>query len=59
MVAEGVEDDETLTALKELGCDVAQGYLLARPMAPQDLDRWYAGYSSDTRARKATLRAVS
>ena len=59
MVAEGVEDDETLRALKDLGCDVVQGYLLARPMASQDLDGWYSGYQSDIRARKATVRAAS
>jgi EAL domain-containing protein (putative c-di-GMP-specific phosphodiesterase class I) len=59
MVAEGVEDDETLRALRELGCDVVQGFLLARPMASQDLDGWYSGYQSDIRARKATVRAAS
>ncbi len=32
VVAEGIEDDETLEALRALGCDRAQGYYLARPM---------------------------
>ncbi|HET6909763.1 MAG TPA: bifunctional diguanylate cyclase/phosphodiesterase [Mycobacteriales bacterium] len=32
IVAEGVEDRETLAHLVELGCDNAQGYLLARPL---------------------------
>jgi diguanylate cyclase (GGDEF)-like protein len=32
VVAEGVEDEETLRALSDLGCDVVQGYHLARPM---------------------------
>jgi len=31
VVAEGVEDTETLGWLRELGCDAAQGYLLGRP----------------------------
>lgn len=31
-VAEGVEDQATVDVLRELGCDAAQGYLLARPM---------------------------
>lgn len=35
VVAEGVEDRDTLELLKQLGCDRAQGYLLARP-APQE-----------------------
>jgi diguanylate cyclase (GGDEF)-like protein/PAS domain S-box-containing protein len=33
VIAEGVETDEQARVLLELGCDVLQGYLLARPMA--------------------------
>jgi diguanylate cyclase (GGDEF)-like protein len=33
VVAEGVEGAEHVTALRELGCDIAQGYHYARPMA--------------------------
>ncbi len=32
VVAEGVEDDATLLALKEMGCDSAQGFGLGRPV---------------------------
>lgn len=32
VVAEGVEDSETLEALRAIGCDEAQGYHIARPM---------------------------
>jgi diguanylate cyclase (GGDEF)-like protein len=39
-VAEGVEDAETLERLAELGCDCAQGYYLARPLAPHALLDW-------------------
>ena len=36
--AEGVEDESTMRALHELGCDLAQGYFFARPMpGPQAL----------------------
>jgi diguanylate cyclase (GGDEF)-like protein len=38
IVAEGVEDEATLLALKALGVDVAQGYYLGRPM-PEDILR--------------------
>jgi EAL domain-containing protein (putative c-di-GMP-specific phosphodiesterase class I) len=31
-VAEGVEDDQTLQMLKNDGCDIAQGYVIARPL---------------------------
>jgi EAL domain-containing protein (putative c-di-GMP-specific phosphodiesterase class I) len=37
VVAEGVEDDATLNALRAQGCDVAQGYLLGRPMPASEL----------------------
>jgi diguanylate cyclase (GGDEF)-like protein len=36
-VAEGVETQEQLDVLRELGCDIAQGFLLARPAAPDQV----------------------
>jgi diguanylate cyclase (GGDEF)-like protein len=38
VVAEGVEGVEHVTALRALGCDIAQGYHYARPMAADQLD---------------------
>jgi EAL domain-containing protein (putative c-di-GMP-specific phosphodiesterase class I) len=47
VVAEGVEDDSTVQALHDLGCDIAQGYHFARPLNADDftafLDRLPAG----------------
>jgi diguanylate cyclase (GGDEF)-like protein len=40
LVAEGVEDDVTGAVLAELGCDVAQGYAIARPMPVADFLAW-------------------
>jgi diguanylate cyclase (GGDEF)-like protein len=37
VVAEGIEDAETLELVRQLGCHKAQGYFLARPMAPDAL----------------------
>jgi EAL domain-containing protein (putative c-di-GMP-specific phosphodiesterase class I) len=37
VVAEGVETEAQLAFLRELGCDAAQGFLLARPAAATDL----------------------
>lgn len=31
VVAEGVEDEQTLASLRELGCDLAQGFCVGRP----------------------------
>lgn len=39
VVAEGVETEEALTLLRELGCDEAQGYLIGRPV---DFDTFMA-----------------
>jgi predicted signal transduction protein with EAL and GGDEF domain len=40
VVAEGVEDQATLEALAAVGCDIAQGFHLGRPMAPQAFEAW-------------------
>jgi len=40
VVAEGVELPETLAALTEMDCDVAQGYLISRPIRFSDLERF-------------------
>ncbi len=37
VVAEGVEDVETLTRLRAMSCDYAQGYVLSRPVPAEDL----------------------
>ena len=40
LVAEGVEDQATLEALTQLGCDVVQGYHLSRPLPPTRVLAW-------------------
>ncbi|MCU1376013.1 MAG: diguanylate cyclase/phosphodiesterase, partial [Actinomycetia bacterium] len=40
VVAEGVETQEVLDALRLAGCDIAQGFLLARPMSVIALPAW-------------------
>ncbi|BAN34747.1 hypothetical protein SCD_n00906 [Sulfuricella denitrificans skB26] len=41
-VAEGVEDEEAATRLRELGVDYLQGYHFAKPMPREDFERWLA-----------------
>jgi predicted signal transduction protein with EAL and GGDEF domain len=50
IIAEGVEDGATLQQLALLGCDLAQGYHLSRPMPSDDFSRWL---------RNATPEAMS
>ncbi len=40
VVAEGVENQETYTELEAIGCDCAQGYFIARPMASKNIKEW-------------------
>ncbi|MEX2515609.1 MAG: EAL domain-containing protein [Gammaproteobacteria bacterium] len=40
VTAEGVEDSETLLALREMGCDKIQGYFLTKPLAANDFIKW-------------------
>ena len=40
VVAEGVEDPATLARLRDLGCDFAQGFHIARPMDAVALREW-------------------
>jgi diguanylate cyclase (GGDEF)-like protein len=43
VVAEGVEDQRTWDALQDLGCEIAQGYYLSRPITPAALESWLRG----------------
>ena len=40
LVAEGVEDDATAAVLRDLGCDVVQGFGIARPMPVDAFVTW-------------------
>ncbi len=42
IIAEGVEDARTLDQLTALGCDLAQGFHLSRPMSPENFTGWVA-----------------
>ncbi len=43
--AEGVEDEQTWQMLKALGCDLAQGYWIARPLPAAELMQWLVNTS--------------
>lgn len=40
VVAEGIEDKATWDLLLTEGCDIAQGYYIARPMPAEQFDKW-------------------
>src|SRR5690554_2457975 len=43
VVAEGVEDEKTLSLLKDMGCDLIQGYILTRPLPFDEMVDWMSG----------------
>lgn len=45
-VAEGVEDSAVLETLTALGCNLAQGYYISRPLSPVAFDTWLQGISA-------------
>lgn len=45
VVAEGVEDDRTMDLLEEMGCDRAQGYLIAQAMPATELPGWFDSWN--------------
>ena len=47
VVAEGVESIEQGIVLLRLGCDVVQGYAIARPMAASAIPEWLSAYRPD------------
>ena len=49
VVAEGVETVEVLDSLTASGCDMAQGFYLARPMPTDALVLWLAAVSGPSR----------
>jgi diguanylate cyclase (GGDEF)-like protein/PAS domain S-box-containing protein len=61
VVAEGVERTEQWRALLEMGCDLVQGYLIARPQGPERMsklmDRLNASERTDPVERTGLVRA--
>jgi EAL domain-containing protein (putative c-di-GMP-specific phosphodiesterase class I) len=55
VVAEGIEDAVTYDVVRRLGCDLAQGYWMGRPMPVEDL-RTYLADRRNT--RRGGLRQV-
>ena len=40
VVAEGIEEESQLEFLKAQGCDIAQGYLISKPLSSHDYTQW-------------------
>ena len=63
-VAEGVETADDWFLLREIECDLAQGYFIGRPMAADGLSSWIANWQERrehlmTRKRRVPTRSTS
>ena len=47
-MAEGVEDAPTLERLRELGCDIAQGYHFSRPVPAEEFTVFVATHDRES-----------
>jgi diguanylate cyclase (GGDEF)-like protein len=47
VVAEGAETQEQLERLKELGCELVQGFAITRPLPAEELDAWFERVTRD------------
>jgi len=45
VIAEGVENNETLARLQKLKCDVAQGYFISKPLPREQFLQWLKSYN--------------
>ena len=59
VVAEGVEDADTLERLAEMGCDRAQGFFMSRPVPSTDMLAWMADESRRAEVTDVLRRAAS
>jgi diguanylate cyclase (GGDEF)-like protein len=46
VVAEGVEDQASLDMLRELGCDVGQGYYFSKPLPLEEFENWVRDWNA-------------
>ena len=55
VIAEGVESIAHGTALLKIGCELAQGYAIARPMEAKFIPDWVANWQPDEAWQKCFL----
>jgi diguanylate cyclase (GGDEF)-like protein len=51
VVAEGVESPEALRRLRDIGCDITQGFLFTRPLPVLELRAWLAEHAASRRSK--------
>jgi diguanylate cyclase (GGDEF)-like protein len=59
LVAEGVEDEVTLGALRLYGCTITQGFVHSPPLPADDMLRWIVSHAPAPTARQSEQAAVT
>ena len=57
VVAEGVETEEVWRLLRSMGCERAQGFLIAKPLPAREIPAWLATWSQRARELSSSRRA--
>ena len=59
VVAEGVETEDAWRQLRSMGCERAQGSLIADPMPARDVPAWLASWNQRARELRSISRSIS
>ncbi len=59
LVAEGVEDEVTLSALRRYGCTITQGFVHSPPLPPDELRRWITSHAPNSSSSTSEQAGVT
>jgi len=59
LVAEGVEDEVTLSALRQYGCTITQGFIHTPPLPATDLQHWITSHAPHPASSQSQQAAVT
>jgi len=59
VVAEGVETEDAWRQLRSMGCERAQGFLIAEPLPARDVPAWLASWNQRARELRSVSRGIS
>jgi EAL domain-containing protein (putative c-di-GMP-specific phosphodiesterase class I) len=59
LVAEGVEDEVTLSALRRYGCTITQGFVHSPPLPANELQQWIASHAPGPASSQPQQAAVT
>jgi len=59
LVAEGVEDEITLSALRRYGCTITQGFVHSRPLPADEMQHWITRCTPDPASNQSEQAKVT